>query len=104
MVYKKLFQFCNKTLFIPVKIFDNYISSIIAENDKKSKIEDSDLDMIFVSCFLIASKIQESFIYHLTDYLTILSDKYNTSDLMNMEYNILKYYNFEIFSPILWIF
>ena len=96
---QETFQFCNKTLFITVKIFDNYISSIIAEKDKKSKIEDSDLDMIIVSCFLIASKMEESFIYHLTDYLTILSDKYSTSDLMNMEYNILKYYNFVIFEP-----
>ena len=43
--------------------------------------------------------MEESFIYHLTDYLSILSDKYNTSHIMNMEYNILKYYNFEAFEP-----
>ena len=55
--------------------------------------------MIIVSCFLIASKMEESFIYHLTDYLSILSDKYNTNHLMNMEYNILKYFNFETFEP-----
>ena len=43
--------------------------------------------------------MEESFIYHLTDYLSILSDKYTTNDLMTMEYNILKYYNFEAFEP-----
>ena len=93
------FKFCDKTLFITIKIFDNYISSIIDENDPNLKIEETDLDMIIVSCFLIASKMEESFIYHLTDYLSILSDKYNTNHLMNMEYNILKYYNFETFEP-----
>ena len=93
------FKFCDKTLFITIKIFDNYISSIIDENDPNFKIEETDLDMIIVSCFLIASKMEESFIYHLTDYLSILSDKYNTNHLMNMEYNILKYYNFETFEP-----
>ena len=96
---QETFQICDKTLFITIKLFDNYISSVIAENDMGSKIEDTDLDMIIVSCFLIASKMEESFIYHLTDYLSILSNKYNTNDLMNMEYNILKYYNFEIFEP-----
>ena len=96
---QETFQICDKTLFITIKLFDNYLSSIIAEKDTNEKIEDTDLDMIIVSCFLIASKMEESFIYHLTDYLSILSNKYNTNHLMNMEYNILKYYNFEIFEP-----
>ena len=93
------FKCCDKTIFITIKIFDNYISSIISGNNPNSKIEDSDLDIIIVSCFLIASKMEESFIYHLTDYLSILSDKYNTAYLTNIEYNILKYYNFEAFEP-----
>ena len=93
------FQFCDKTLFITIQIFDNYISEIIALNTPNLKIEEADLDIIIVSCFLIASKMEESFIYHLSDYLSILSEKYNTDHLINMEYNILKYYNFEVFSP-----
>jgi hypothetical protein len=93
------FKCCDKTIFITIKIFDNYISSIINDKDPNFKIEDSDLDIIIVSCFLIASKMEESFIYHLTDYLSILSDKYNTTNLTNIEYNILKYYNFENFEP-----
>ena len=93
------FKYCNKTLFITIKIFDNYLGSIISSNEQNSKIEETDLDMIIVSCFLIASKMEEPFIYHLTDYLSILSDKYTTNDLMTMEYNILKYYNFEAFEP-----
>ena len=93
------FKFCDKTLFITIQIIDNYIGEIIALNDPNLKIEETDLDIILVACFLIASKMEESFIYYLTDYLSILSEKYNTSHLTNMEYNILKYYNFEVFSP-----
>ena len=93
------FNFCDKTLFITIQIFDNYIGEIIASNDPNLKIEETDLDIIIVSCFLIASKMEESFVYHLTDYLTILSENYKTEHLTNMEYNILKYYNFDAFSP-----
>ena len=93
------FKFHNKTLFITLNIFDNYISSILSSNDIKNKIEEEELDLIFTSCFLIASKSEESFIYHLTDYLSILSDKYTVNDLITMEYNILKFFNFEAFFP-----
>ena len=96
---QQTFKFCDKTLFITIQIFDNYIGEIISSNDKSLHVDETDLDIIIVACFLIASKMEESFIYHLTDYLSILSDKYTTEHLMNMEYNILKHYNFEAFEP-----
>ena len=96
---QQTFKFCDKTLFITIQIFDNYIGEIISSSDKNLHVDETDLDIIIVACFLIASKMEESFIYHLTDYLSILSDKYNTEHLMNMEYNILKHYNFEVFEP-----
>lgn len=96
---QQTFKFCDKTLFITIQIFDNYIGEIISSSDRSLHVDETDLDIIIVACFLIASKMEESFIYHLTDYLTILSDKYTTEHLMNMEYNILKHYNFEVFEP-----
>ena len=93
------FKFHDKTLFITVKIFDNYISSIIASKENKTKIKEKYLDLIFTACFLISSKSEESFIYHLSDYLSIISDKYSKNDLRDMEYSILKFFNFEAFSP-----
>ena len=92
------FKFCDKTLFITVQIFDNYLSLNININNEQ-KILETDLDIILVASFLIASKTEESFIYHLTDYLTILSEKYNKNHLINMEYNMLKILNFETFQP-----
>ena len=94
------FKFHDKTIFITLQLFDNYISSIMSlKNNKSIIIKESELDLIFTACFLIASKSEESFIYHLTDYLSILSDKYKVKDLETMEYNILKYFNFEVFCP-----
>ena len=93
------FKFHNKTLFITLKLFDNYLSSIISSKFNNIIIKESELDLVLTSCFLIASKSEESYIYHLTDYLSILSSQYIINDLITMEYNILKYFNFEAFSP-----
>ena len=92
------FKFCDKTLFITVQIFDNYLSININQNNEK-KILETDLDIILVASFLIASKTEESFIYHLSDYLTILSEKYNKNHLVTMEYQMLKVLNFDTFQP-----
>ena len=93
------FKFHNKTLFITLQLFDSYISSIITLNEYNIILKEAKLDLIITACFLIASKSEESFIYHLSDYLSILSHKYTEKDLINMEYDILKFFNFEAFSP-----
>ena len=94
-----VFKYHNKTLFIAVQIFDNFITAIISDKSSVIKINESDLDLLITACFLIASKSEESFIYHLTDYLSIISDDYTVNDLMTMEYNILKLFNFQAFPP-----
>ena len=93
---QETFQFHNKTLFITLQIFDNYITKIISN---KIKIKETNLDLIFTSCFLIASKSEESFIFHIKDYLSIISDNYTVKDLMAMEYTILKLFDFTAFIP-----
>ena len=90
------FLFHNKTLFITLQIFDSYISKLITN---KIIIKESNIDLIFTACFLIASKSEESFIYHIKDYLSIISDNYKVKDLMSMEYTILKLFDFTAFVP-----
>ena len=90
------FLFHNKTLFITLQIFDSYISKLITN---KIIIKESNIDLIFTACFLIASKSEESFIYHIKDYLSIISDNYTVKDLMTMEYTILKLFDFKAFVP-----
>lgn len=60
---QQTFKFCDKTLFITIQIFDNYIGEIISSSDKCLHVDETDLDIIIVACFLIASKMEESFLY-----------------------------------------
>ena len=94
---QKIFNFNERTLFITVKLFDRYITTLIVNN--LSKIEEEDLDIILTTSFLIASKIEESILYKLTDYLGILSDKYTTNNIIEMEDKILKVINFNVVVP-----
>lgn len=96
---QETFKFHDKTLFITVQLFDNFISSTLNTQSSNIKINENNLDIIFTTCFLIASKYEETFIYHLKDYLSIVSDKYTLNDLMNMEYTIMKFFNFDSFPP-----
>ena len=94
---QKIFNFNERTLFITVQLFDRYITTSIANN--LSKIEEEDLDIILTTSLLIASKIEESILYKLTDYLGILSDKYTTNNIIEMEDKILKVINFNVVVP-----
>lgn len=94
---QKIFNFNERTLFITVQLFDRYITTSIVNN--LSKIEEEDLDIILTTSLLIASKIEESILYKLTDYLGILSDKYTTNNIIEMEDKILKVINFNVVVP-----
>ena len=94
---QKIFNFNERTLFITVQLFDRFLTTSIINN--LSKIEEEDLDIILTTSLLIASKIEESILYKLTDYLGILSDKYTTNNIIEMEDRILKVINFNVVIP-----
>ena len=94
---QKIFKFNERTLFITIQLFDRYITTSII-NDL-AKIEEEDLDIIITTCLLIASKIEESILYKLTDYLGILSDKYTTDNIIEMEDKILGVINYNVVIP-----
>ena len=66
------FKFHDKTFFITVQLFDNFISSNLSSTSPVVKINENNLDIIFAACFLIASKYEETFIYHLKIWNIIL--------------------------------
>ena len=78
-------------------LFDRFLTTIIINN--LTKIEEEDLDIILTTSLLIASKIEESILYKLKDYLNILSDKYTTNDIIEMEDKILGVINFNVVIP-----
>ena len=94
---QKIFNFNERTLFITVQLFDRFLTTSIINN--LSKIEEEDLDIILTTSLLVASKIEESILYKLTDYLGILSDKYTTNNIIEMEDKILNVINFNVVVP-----
>jgi len=94
---QKIFNFNERTLFITVQLFDRFLTTSIIKN--LPKVKEEDLDIILTTSLLIASKIEESILYKLTDYLGILSDKYNTNNIIEMEDRILKVINFNVVIP-----
>ena len=94
---QKIFNFNERTLFITVQLFDRFLTTSIINN--LSIIEEEDLDIILTTSLLIASKIEESILYKLTDYLGILSDKYTTNNIIEMEDRILNVINFNVVIP-----
>ena len=95
---QKIFNFKERTLFITVQLFDRYIAlSIIKEITPKLKEEN--LDIILTSALLIASKIEESILYKLSDYLGILSEKYTIEDIKVTENKIMNLMDFSAVSP-----
>ena len=94
---QKIFNFNERTLFITVQLFDRFLTTTIINN--LTKIEEEDLDIILTTSLLIASKIEESILYKLSDYLGILSDKYTTNNIIEMEDKILSVINFNVVIP-----
>ena len=95
---QKIFNFNERTLFITLQIFDKYlVLSIINEN--APKIKEENLDIILTTALLIASKLEESVLYKLSDYLGILSDKYTIEDIKIMENKIMNAFDFSAISP-----
>ena len=94
---QKIFNFNERTLFITVQIFDRFLTTSIVQ--KLSKVEEEDLDIILTTSLLVASKIEESILYKLSDYLGILSDKYTINNIIEMEDRILKVINFNAVIP-----
>ena len=94
---QKIFKFNERTLFITVHLFDRFLTTSII--NKISKIKEEDLDIILTTSLLIASKIEESILYKLTDYLGILSDKYTSNNIIEMEDKILNAIKFNVVIP-----
>ena len=94
---QKIFKFNEHTLFLTVQLFDRYL--IHQLTSKKIEVSVRNLDIIIVTCLIIASKIQESRIYPLKEYFKVISDKYLMEDMIKMEYKILSGINFDIVVP-----
>ena len=95
---QKIFDFNERTLFITVQLFDRYIALSVIK-DIKPKLKEENLDIILTASLLIASKLEESVLYKLSDYLGILSEKYTLEDIKITENKIMNLLDFSAVSP-----
>lgn len=86
------FKLLPDTLFLSVILFDRYMSLI-------HSIEKKRLQLIGVTCLLLACKYEEIFSPEVRDFVCILDHSYEREDLMAQENEVMKLLKFEVTYP-----
>ncbi|GMH02829.1 hypothetical protein Nepgr_004668 [Nepenthes gracilis] len=85
------YRLVSDTLYLTVSYIDRYLSSR-AINRRK-------LQLLGVSCMLVASKYEEISPPHVEDFCYITDNTYTKDEVVDMERDVLKFLNFEIGNP-----
>ncbi|KAK4724311.1 hypothetical protein R3W88_027090 [Solanum pinnatisectum] len=85
------YKLVSDTLYLAVSYIDRFLSSHILVMDK--------LQLLGVSCMLVASKYEEISPPHVEDFCYITDNTYTREEVVNMERDLLSFLNFEISSP-----
>ncbi|KAK6946029.1 Cyclin, C-terminal domain, partial [Dillenia turbinata] len=79
------------TLYLAVSYVDRFLSS--------HAISRASLQLLGVSCMLIAAKYEETSKPHVTDFCYITDNTYTTDEVVDTEESVLKFLNFEMGTP-----
>ena len=90
------YKLVPQTLYIAVNLIDRYLS--------KNETDRTKLQLVGVTAMFIACKYEEIYPPELKDFVYITDDAYVKSDVLYMEYKILKTLNFDITFPTQWSF
>ncbi|KAJ9705164.1 hypothetical protein PVL29_003295 [Vitis rotundifolia] len=85
------YKLVSDTLFLCISYIDRFLSSHALRRDK--------LQLLGVSCMLIASKFEEISPPHAEDFCYITDNHYTAEEVVNMERDVLKFLNFEKVAP-----
>ncbi|OVA15930.1 Cyclin [Macleaya cordata] len=85
------YKLVSDTLYMTVSYIDRFLSSNALIRQR--------LQLLGVSCMLIASKYEEISPPHVEDFCYITDNTYSKEEVVKMETNILKILNFEMGSP-----
>lgn len=86
------FKLYPETLFLCVSLMDRYLS-------KRHNISRSSLQLVGVTCLLIASKYEDIYAPEIKDVVHICDKTYRKEEILQMEVNILNTLQFEITAP-----
>ncbi|KAF9600224.1 hypothetical protein IFM89_005048 [Coptis chinensis] len=85
------YKLVSDTLYLAISYLDRYLSSNALNRQK--------LQLLGVSCMLIASKYEEISPPHVEDFVYITDNTYTKQEVVKMETDILKFLNFEMGNP-----
>lgn len=85
------FRVVSDTLFLAVSFLDRYLSRVPTER--------SNLQLVGVTCLLIASKYEEIYAPQVDDFVQITDDSYTRDEIIQMEEHILELLDFELTQP-----
>ncbi|XP_011629119.1 cyclin-A3-1 isoform X2 [Amborella trichopoda] len=85
------YKLISDTLYLTISYIDRFLSS--------NAIKRQRLQLLGVSCMLIASKYEEISPPHVEDFCYITDNSYTKEEVVQMEREILKFLNFEMSSP-----
>lgn len=85
------YKLVSDTLYLTVSYIDRFLSYHVLSRNK--------LQLLGVSCMLIASKHEEITPPHIEDFCYITDNTYAKEEVLEMEKEILKFLNFEVSNP-----
>ncbi|MCD7466698.1 hypothetical protein HAX54_003650 [Datura stramonium] len=85
------YKLVSDTLYLAVTYIDRFLSSHVLAMNR--------LQLLGVSCMLIASKYEEISPPHVEDFCYITDNTYTREEVVNMERDLLNFLNFEISNP-----
>ena len=91
------YKLSDDSLFLAVNIMDRYIG--------ERKIQTKDFQLVGCGALLIASKFEEIYPPEVRDFCYIMDNAFTGSNLLRMEYEILKTLNFDVLcvSPLVFL-
>ena len=90
------YKMVPQTMYISVNLIDRFLS--------ENKINRDKLQLVGVASMFISSKYEEIYPPELKDFVYITDKAYVKSEVLEMEYKMLKYLNFDITFPTQWSF
>ncbi|XP_024167619.1 G2/mitotic-specific cyclin C13-1 isoform X2 [Rosa chinensis] len=85
------YKFVSDTLYLTVSYIDRYLSSHVISKNK--------LQLLGVACMFIASKYEEICPARIEEFCYITDNSYMIEEVLEMEKDVLKFLNFEIYTP-----
>lgn len=85
------FHLLPETLHLTVHLVDSFLST--------EKVEKSELQLVGVSCMLVAAKYEELYAPDLTDYEFITDNTFTKKQILRMEMKVLQCVNFDLSRP-----